>query len=168
MRVGFLVMASLTGMIAAVGCGGSSSSGSSSTTGGTGGSGTSTSSSTSSTTTTGASGGGGSGSTTTTTGSSGNGGFGGSAQGGDCGKCVVDNMVFAQGTACNQAYINCAQDPTCADFQTCVDHCLLETPQTVECWAACEQAASAVSNLYQPFVDCFCTSCKMECAAACP
>ncbi|MFO0758982.1 MAG: hypothetical protein U0359_20990 [Byssovorax sp.] len=152
-------------MVAAFGCGGSGSSGSSSTTGGTGGSGTTSSSTTNPTTTSSGSGGG---SSTTTTGSSGNGGFGGSAQGGDCGMCVNDKMVFAQGTACNQAYVNCAQDQTCADFQTCIDQCLLQTPQTVECWSACEQAASAVSNLYQPFVDCFCTSCKTECAAACP
>lgn len=152
---------------AMVGCGGSGST--SSGTGGTSGTTTAGSGGGSSTTTTTTTGAGGNGTTTTTTTTStGEGGFGGSAQGGDCGKCVTDKKVFAPGTACEKAYIDCAQDATCADFHTCIDQCLLETPQTVECWSACEQAASAVANLYQPFVNCFCDSCKVECAAACP
>ncbi len=160
---------SLAIVAAAVGCGGSSStsSGTSSTTGGTAGAGGS-SSTTGSTT----AGSGGNATTTTSTTasttSSGQGGFGGSAQGGDCGMCVVEKKVFAPGTVCAQAYSNCTKDATCEDFHVCVDHCLLEDPQTPACWAACEQAASAVANLYQPFVDCFCNSCKAECELACP
>lgn len=175
MRIGFLmaIWISSAAVVGVAGCGGSSSTssgsgagttGATSTTGAGGGSGTTGTTSTTGTNT----GTGGSTTTTTTTTSSGQGGFGGSAAGGDCGMCVNDKKVFAAGTACNMAYSKCSQDQTCSDFLTCADNCLLESPQTVECWSACEQAASSVSNLYQPFVDCICTSCKADCSAACP
>lgn len=170
MRFGFMVATGLYFAIAvALGCGGSSSSGSGgetgSTTGGTGGSSSTTSGGTTTTTTSGGSGGNtGSSSSSSSSSSS---GLGGSAAGGDCGKCIVDNKVFAAGTACANAYNACTQDPTCNAFHVCVDQCLLEVPQTSACWDACEQGALAVANLYQPFAACFCGMCKDDCALAC-
>jgi hypothetical protein len=76
--------------------------------------------------------------------------------------------VFAPGSDCAKGYQACAQDATCNDFLTCADQCLLEVPQTKECWTGCEQAATAVLALYQPFVSCICNACKADCAAACP
>ena len=159
MRVGFLVgaWASLSIFAAIVGCGGSGSS-SSGTTSGAGGS---TSATTSSSTNAG-------GSSTASSSTGGEGGFGGAAQGGNCGKCVKDNGVFAAGTACQQAYVDCSKDSVCNDFLGCFDTCLGQPMQTMECIAACEQAASVVTNLYQPFLDCICNSCNAECTVICP
>jgi len=75
--------------------------------------------------------------------------------------------VFTMGSQCSMDLANCNADMDCAAWVMCTSACNSGNP-TAECYAACDQAASAVMNLFQPIYDCVCAACKAECGAACP
>ncbi len=95
------------------------------------------------------------------------GGTGGSVPGQACLDCVADKMIYAQGTACATTIANCQNDVDCAEWLTCTQNCI-QMNYVMECFAACDQAKSVVSNLYLPVYDCTCNACSGECSPACP
>jgi hypothetical protein len=84
-----------------------------------------------------------------------------------CSMC--SGMVFMMDATCQSHVDTCKADPDCAGWLACTSSCLVNNPM-IQCYAACDQAASVVANLYQPIYDCICadTACKGECSFACP
>ena len=147
--LGVLIGCSDGGTTSTTGGGGSTSSAT-----GTGGAGTATST---------ASGSGGSTATSTATTT----GAGGGGPGAVCSACIGMKEVFKPGTACAMKLADCNADADCDSWLKCVQNCQTTT-YTAACFAACDQSATAVKNLYQPIYDCTCGVCKTECEVACP
>jgi hypothetical protein len=143
-----------------IGCGGggtttTGSGGSASTTTGAGGGSTATS------TATGTGGGSATSTAAATTGT------GGGSAGEACTSCVGTKNVFMAGSACAKSLADCNADADCDSWFKCVQNCEASSFSTA-CFAACDQSASVVANLYQPVYDCTCMACKTECSPACP
>jgi hypothetical protein len=98
-------------------------------------------------------------STSSTSSSSGAGGAG------SCEACVTQMNVFGAGN-CKSADDACKADVDCSAWLMCTTNCT-SMNWTPECFAACDQAESAVMNLFQPLKDCACGVCLNVCGNAC-